>query len=636
MRRLRTFVGPVQYPFPPDGATKSDGGDEFRPLKASGKDRFWLDEMLGGGLMLPDRVWSREEQAVLLLLAGPPGSGKSVFALELCYNLAIHRQSADQENGAPWTSLYISGESPTERIIENARSFGWDKQSSVLTPFPAIGRLRDPATDLGRVIIYGSDRGTSVPEPGSNRAGAPRFPTVFFETVADTWHEVVVNSEALSPDVVVIDSLNILLGQNADSSDVLSVFDALLSTIGRPANVNRPKQDMSLRPRLMIVVLDGYAEEEPATVWEFLADAAIRFEGGVGPEEYYQRSLQIVKVKTQAHAWGKHTLKIYAGREPEHQESGSHRRSHSRATDAGGCVVFPSVHWHLSQSIRMEEERRDRESESSAPQVLGTRFPHLNAILGKEGRSGFPVQHTTALVGERGAMKSHLAYDFMLHWAVSHKPIRERKKALLISLRDDVEAAKETLASTWNQRDSAKPQQGAGIVQDAIDRDQLEILYNWPGFITPAEFFHRVFVALMRPRKDDSGNAPRTAEVVVLNGLDHLGSKFPLCAREKIFVPALVSLFRGCGVCSLIVAAEDTTPDADKSPVRALADLTLEFSPAATDEQQKVRGLKGAEQLSKVTAVRVPAGQIGGLWGILWRDSAGTMNFSRQERAVQD
>ena len=68
------------------------------------------------------------------------------------------------------------------------------------------------------------------------------------------------------------------------------------------------------RPKLLIVIVDSFGSEGPHNPWEFLADAAIRFEWTVGPENYHSRSFQISKIKTQSHALGNnHVCKILPG-----------------------------------------------------------------------------------------------------------------------------------------------------------------------------------------------------------------------------------------------------------------------------------------------------------------------------------
>jgi hypothetical protein len=252
-------------------------------------------------------------------------------------------------------------------------------------------------------------------------------------------------------------------------------------------------------------------------------------------------------------------------------------------------------------------------------------------------------------------MKSHLGYHFMLSHALGSVPGRPAaatpegpKNVLLVSLRDDVDAARNTLARLIEQQQIAGPGADAdAFLSGLLAADRLEILYNWPGCVTPDEFFHRVYVALARRRHmrtladvfaagDRAPAAPTrhlcegtpgrdTAEIVVLNGLDHLDVKFPLCAAERVFVPALISLFRCFKVCSVVISAEDK--GGGSADIRPLSDLVLEFGDASIDQRTMANVPAPVAQASAVSAARVPAGQIGGRRGILGREAAGRMDF---------
>ncbi len=63
-----------------------------------------------------------------------------------------------------------------------------------------------------------------------------------------------------------------------------------------------------------------------------------------------------------------------------------------------------------------------------------------------------------------------------------------------------------------------------------IKKGKLEILFYPPGYITPEEFFHKMFISIQRLKLSQKGIT------LLFNSLDQLGSRFPLCAEETIFI----------------------------------------------------------------------------------------------------
>lgn len=683
MKRLQTFMSPVMARCPSESAadvSAGDNGDDRRPperdlassestgnpsardetagdesapdnavvlhhVNIGNRKLYWLDEMLYGGLLIPDDLWESYEgsPSFSLLIAGPPGTGKTTFALELCYNLA----SKAQKDGSTFCSLFVSSETPSQRIIENALSFGWDGKF-FRRHSKATFEDRDDPIQLDCCNVVGSEyplcpSGIGKLAPDAERLFAAianlmqrRVPRENSEGIVGAF-TAEATRESLPPDVVVLDSLNVVgparAGEQAQSSGLLDIFFRLRNAIGGG--------DTAKRPKLLILVLDSFDDDAQNNPWEFVADAAFRFDGQIGPENYFVRSFQIVKIRTQSHALGKnHAFKILAGASDEQNREPSGRLFGTPYQEAGGSFIFPSIHWHLSRSLRESPVRFSR------VERYPTGLPKLDTIL----KDGFPSMHTTALVGHRGAMKSHLAYNFMLSHAFGTASNNEKpKNVLLVSLRDDLESAKETLTQIIREQNIAGMGSDASrALQSLLSCDRVEIIYNWPGCITPNEFFHRIYVALARerlnrplcgvfgsPKTNDRAQSTtdaieaipdrNTAEVVVFNGLDHLDVKFPLCADEKLFVPALVSLFRGFKTCSVFISADDR--HGSTNDIRPLADLILEFGVPDETDYRAVREVQ-AIQASKVSAIRVPAGQIGGLWGILRRDLSGKMRFA--------
>jgi len=140
-------------------------------------------------------------------------------------------------------------------------------------------------------------------------------------------------------------------------------------------------------------------------------------------------------------------------------------------------------------------------------------------------------------------------------------------------------------------------------------------VYFAPGYIPPDEFMHRVVVAIegMIQRRDQPDGR---SIIVVLNGIDHLAARHPLCAAEDMFIPALLSYLRKNRVTSLVIAANDDPRPIDDSGLLPMADLLLQFK---NSRKRPSRLPKDAQQITEVVAQRVPAGALSGGEGFIYR-----------------
>lgn len=117
---------------------------------------------------------------------------------------------------------------------------------------------------------------------------------------------------------------------------------------------------------------------------------------------------------------------------------------------------------------------------------------------------------------------------------------------------------------------------GRGILSNLEDSGRLEISYFPPGYITPEEFFHRVLLSVSRLKAGDQ----HSHVSLLFNSIDQLSSRFPLCAKEDIFVPGLIQMLSAEGVTSFFVAAHEPHQKDQTSEYHGLlsmAELILEF-----------------------------------------------------------
>ncbi len=541
-----------------------------------------LDHLLDGGILIPPDLRMPDEggrgnvsRPLLVLIAGPPGSGKSTLALEICYRAKLARQGevAPSHGKERWaagdqSAFYASLESPSDRIIANAREgFGWDSEGTIFERFQ--DSERDPVEKC--VVVLGNDR---ISE-GVVRDNAT---TVSAATVLGQLKR---EANARCPGIVAIDGINIL---NDDQQE------GLLAQICQKFLESK---DGKLGPFLLIVVLDSPPKGNRRTRWEFMADLVISLDSNY-ERDYYLRTIEISKARYQSHALGRQRVKIRGAHgsrlagplmeaidvrpKPQHEE-GRYQ---------GGLSIFPSVHRALSQFKRIADTKEDHQ----ATGYMTTPYENLDGIIAPAARDrgergGLPLGKCTAFLGGRGSLKSHIAYHIALRQAV------EMHSVTIVSLRDDIFALEDTL------KQIAKTEE-----IDASWKEKMRFVYFWPGYISPEQFYHTISGEILGQDKPD---------FVVIGGLDRIEGRFPLCSREPIFVPALVSLLNLSEITSLVTSAQSDTHrrsgDASVGPaLLPMADLVLGFEAQPSSREDSA---SRDRQRVRIQALRVPRGEIG-------------------------
>lgn len=568
--KIKTFISPVTY-------RETLSGEKLVPLKKYGEEVCWFDSLLNGGIQIPPELANYHRRPLIWLVSGPPGTGKTTFILELCSKLAALPQP---DTGEPLYSVYYSAESPVPAIQENMRSFQWPQASDSLR-------------------IIGEDKLAGITTPSEFFALLPKklsFP-----------------DDSLKSHVVVIDSLNVL--EQQVKWEGRGVFRAI-------------EEHLKGRCWLVILMQNWEHDQDHDPSFAYLADIETRLSAKFR-KDYLLNYIRIVKMRFQEHARGEHLLKIYpAPAKPETPERMPASDRIGLDRKEGGVFIFPSIHRHLSALGDEPFVRRENDIRPKRPAGIPIPIAGFNELvpLGKDSDgtpiSGFPKNCCTALIGSRGAMKSHVAYLTLIEYLSKNSS----GCGIMLSLRDDAPAAVNTLEQIYAQETQNVLQ--SRQVQEWIQQSRLDIVYFAPGYLPPEEFMHRVVVSIEgmvhRHGKQDGREI-----LCVLNGIDHLAARHPLCAEEKMFVPALISYLSKAFVTSVVISAsEDEDKHAvDESGLVPMADLLIRFATVKPgDGLERDRD----DQITKVFVQRVPAGARGGAVGYLLRDRAsGAVEFAR-------
>lgn len=643
---IKTGIGSVKTKLPHD--VPKNGApvpQKIEPLSGSSPGLCWFDEMLGkskdetgAGLVIPENNGHSDGRPFLMIVSGPPGSAKSTFTLQLCYNFVRFRGNPQGSDARP-AALYVTTETSGQHITDKVDSFGWQKHVfEVLDSCLDQSNLRVPnftGKPADKCYIYALPSPLNVTEPVPRTPGeAQPIPLL---------RALQLQSDSPRPDIVVIDSFNTVPGFKSQDPD--HPIRQLMEYCCNPK---------AMRPRLLIVVLDFDGEKQSETQgFDYFADATIRFNMTLDDKGLLHRTVEITKIKTQKHAEGEHVIEIF---EKPPEAKFCHR---SPFLDEGGLFVYPRIQWYLSY-LRANPASAPLEDSPAVYQVLPAEVGEI--IAPRDSKSaGFQAGHIVSLVGKQNILKTRFAYACLLKNVLAGGEI-----GLIVSLDANEDVVCNILAGLIEsefeeelqqfektlQRDNPvlyqqlEPTKAGFESRLALKRvqylfydDKLSFIHYEPAYISPGEFFHRVYVALKRPRQgfQDTARREERAGFVIVDGLDQIESKFPLCAKEPLFVSSLVSLFKtDKHACAVFISSQDPEDSLQPSAsaLLPLSDLLLKFiEPTTDDEVERARNLiegvrkadrhhESARNCVYVHAIRVPFGLDSEVKGILWTSPA--------------
>jgi KaiC/GvpD/RAD55 family RecA-like ATPase/transcriptional regulator with XRE-family HTH domain len=296
--------------------------------------------------------------------------------------------------------------------------------------------------------------------------------------------------------------------------------------------------EISRKPMIFGFYLSEDDTRDRLNVQDYVADTVITL-GYRRPADisFVERIVEIRKCRTQHHVRGEHTFAIRSGE---------------------GIVVFPTVQAKLS--VWRTRVRLDM----PAPPIdwkLDPQFD-MNRILRGDVVEGSSV----LLVGPPATHKFPIALSFLASEFSGH--------TLLISLREDPTAALRILA--------AYPQMSSLVARNgdlAVLSERLSMLYFAPDYFTAAVFIEGVERFLRKLRRQG-----KPVKRVLFNNLNQLSYNSPMFGQEKLFIPALIELFRKDRLTSLFIQVSDKDTE-----VENIFDAILRLDPLPSPNEVQLR-----------------------------------------------
>jgi hypothetical protein len=550
-----------------------------------------LDRLLDGGLEIPDVIvhsWIDDPQScspIILLISGPAGTGKTTLAMELVYRLSSEgiRDPRDKHQVHYFPSLYISSESPGKLLIESkVPDLGWERGRFQDAGIP--GDHAWPAKG-GPILVVGRDSLQNTQNPAA----------FFQRMVSYCDYNNLIKALGFRPGLVVLDSLNVL----------------------QPSERGKYYLDLvhKLRgPFLMVVILDTDVEEIGDPFWSFAADTVIRLTQAERDDPrvgtYLLGEFRVGKGRWQKHALGTHQLKIFGKIEDNSIHTPPHRKNYHGTGHLppfrkdGGIQLYQSVHRHLSDAQRLAKGA----TRPAVPPAIAFDQSPLPTLNTKTG-GGFPQGRCTALVGDRGCFKSHLAYLWLLSVASqSARQTTAREPSLLLSLRDDETEALSRLDAIY-AKEKGRPS-GLLSPSDLIEKELLRVVHFRPGYIAPDEFMFRLWFHVndFNPRR------------VVIASLEQLDALFPLCSVEPVFIPTILDVLGASKITTVAIGVSGENQPPTQYGLLPQSSLILSFT-------RDAEALPGQVRLK---VIRLPTAHPSGGGGWIFLDETNKLQFTAE------
>ncbi|MFY9342995.1 MAG: ATPase domain-containing protein [Planctomycetota bacterium] len=453
-----------------------------------------LDGILGGGIRYPD------DAAAFVCLAGGPGTGKTLLALEM----VVRAWLADQEGA---TFLYYSVEHTPDSIHKKlAFDFDWFRAKVAIAAAPR---------EVPNKLVLTAGNGTrsqlvlTQARPAALQQKAARGTTVDIE-----WILAEIENHRMAGPVrlIVIDNVGLLLTD-------LEYFEK------RAALLETRRRLLEHRIHGIFVMEEAHPRDlRLPSAEEFSTDLMLHLSFREEATDFKARALEISKARHQYYYRGVHHFSI-AGR-------GITRDVYlgARNERGPGIHVYPSVAAQLSMA-------RDQAQFTVPPRgdtAIDLGHADLNAAF--LNGTGPASRSSTVLLAEPGTRATFLSLRFLA------AGLRAGERVLFVSTREDRDAIRRIC-----QRE---PVLSPCLGPDGKFSPDFRVVYLHPEFIAPGKFNWDLIRLVQGGHADGE---PRPVARLAFDNIFRLQDRFPLITEQRFLIAAMLDMLRYQAVTPLFV-----------------------------------------------------------------------------------
>lgn len=454
-----------------------------------------LDGILGGGIRYPD------DAAVFLCLAGGPGTGKTLLALEM-----VVRAWLDDREGA--TFLYYSVEHTPDSIHKKlAHDFDWFRAKVQIDTLPR--EVPNKLVLLAAGSASGSQLVLTQARPAALQQKSARGTTVDIEWILAE----IENYRMVGPvRMVVIDNVGLLLTD-------LEYFEK------RAALLETRRRLLENRIHGIFVMEEAHPRDlRLPSAEEFSTDLMLHLSFREEATDFKARALEISKARHQYYYRGVHHFSI-AGR-------GIKRDVYlgARNERGPGIHVYPSVAAQLS----MARDQAEFAVPTRGDMSIDLGHPDLNSAFLRG--TGPAMRSSTVLLAEPGTRATFLTLRFLA------AGLRAGERVLFVSTREDRDAIRRIC-----QRE---PVLAPCLGPDGKFSPDFRVVYLHPEFIAPGKFNWDLIRLCQGGHADGE---PRPITRLGFDNIFRLQDRFPLITEQRFLIAAMLDMLRYEGVTPFFV-----------------------------------------------------------------------------------